>query len=464
MKKRKNIVKSILCIVLAILLATGNSEWAFAENDGKAQDVSEDRENLKIRKTEQQKKEEYLESAGIARNSDGEMISNEYLEFMVNSSGRFTIGNVEGNPDYTSDNNKILLFGHSSPGTSFSTILIQSGRNEVMDFIFKANDNTYDKDGQTVTSLMNAVGSFGSGEAYNFTIIQLLEFVKGSSGIADTVRISYKITNNGSLSQKAGVRIMLDTMLANNDDAPFKVVGYDNVTSELELRESNVPSSYQVYDNLDDPTTIATGTLYLQNDRRPDKVQFARWDYIEDTLYNYAVGGREFGDTAVGIYFDPVVLEASASTSVCIYYGVNSSLSSTDSNVVIENLTDTQFAVLVFDSLSQRYLSGAEVAMEGRTANTDENGIAVFDNCKDIDGKNVAVKVKKERYDEIEVQRQVLCGSFTGIGIVSQGYDLEEPAILSAVLQLGNDMYDLLTTCVLLCQDLVQTKMRYSIS
>lgn len=283
---------------------------------------------------------------------------------------------------------------------------------------------------------------------YNFTIIQLLEFVKGSSGIADTVRISYKITNNGPLSQKAGVRIMLDTMLASNDDAPFKVVGYDNVTSELELRGSNVPSSYQVYDNLDNPTTIATGTLYLQNDRHPDKVQFARWDYIEDTLYNYAVGDMEFGDTAVGIYFDPVVLEASASTSVCTYYGVNSSLSSTDSNVVIENLTDTQFAVLVFDSLSQRYLSGAEVAMEGRTVTTDENGMAVFDNCKDIDGKNVTVKVKKDGYEEIEVQRQVLCGSFTGVGIVSQGYDLEEPAVLSAVLQSGSNMYDLLTTCV----------------
>ena len=67
MKKRKNIVKSILCIVLAILLATGNSEWAFAENDGKAQDVSEDRENLKIRKTEQQKKRRI---SGICWNSE----------------------------------------------------------------------------------------------------------------------------------------------------------------------------------------------------------------------------------------------------------------------------------------------------------------------------------------------------------------------------------------------------------
>lgn len=45
-----------MCIVLAILLAVGNSGWVVADNDGKVQDVSEDKENLKLRKTDQQKK------------------------------------------------------------------------------------------------------------------------------------------------------------------------------------------------------------------------------------------------------------------------------------------------------------------------------------------------------------------------------------------------------------------------
>lgn len=49
---------------------------------------------------------------------------------------------------------------------------------------------------------------------------------------------------------------MMDTMLADNDDAPFKVVGHGNVTSELELRGREVTPTYQVYDNLEEPTTL----------------------------------------------------------------------------------------------------------------------------------------------------------------------------------------------------------------
>lgn len=243
--KKRTIFKSILCIVLALSLTASNTGIAYAnreEGNSTVSDqktaakhdtdrMSEKSKTWKLKKLSKQIKEGDLDTEEKPEISDENMIGNDCLEFMVNSAGLFTIGTVEGNPDYESDNGQILLYGHSVPDTSFSTIRIQSSQNEVKDFKFTADHTTYDKDRLTATSVMNVTGTFGNGENYNFAVTQFLEFVTGSRGLADTVKISYDIQNNGQAAQKAGVRILLDTMLAENDNAPFRVVGYDNITS-----------------------------------------------------------------------------------------------------------------------------------------------------------------------------------------------------------------------------------------
>lgn len=383
----------------------------------------------------------------LKKSSSGKtMIKNDYLEFMVGDSGRFTIGNVEGNKNYTSDNNKILLYDHPSPRTSFSTVRIESNTNERKDLKFSADNNIYDTENKKVTSVMNAKGSFESGEEYDFIITQYLTFVTGNDGVDDTVKISYTIKNNGAVTQKAGVRIMMDTMLASNDDAPFKVLGYGNVLSELELKKEEIPSTYQVYDSLEKPTTFATGTLYLENDRVPDKVQFARWNIISDTLYDYNIGKRAFGDSAVAVYFDPIDVEPTKSTDVCTYYGVNSNLTSGENTEIFNNIDVSQYGVFVYDGFSKDGISDAVVTIDGDSVTTNESGLAIFDNYKDKNGKNVNVKVEKDGYSTIEVPRSILCGSFAGIGIVSQNGSLTEVSALSVVIQSGNNTHDLLTT------------------
>lgn len=442
MKKAKKILCVCLSVALAMTQLPIDNVSAASKNDLDTVGQNKDeylREYLRKSKTR---------SKGASESSERTMIANDYLEFMVDDNGRFTIGNVEGNSNYSSDDNQILLYGHSDPGTSFSTIRIQSNRDEMVDLKFQADTNTYDTENKIVTSVMHVEDSFESGEAYDFTITQYLEFVSGGSGIGDTVKISYTLKNNGVASQKAGMRIMLDTMLADNDDAPFKVLGYGQVTSELELTGSNLPSTYQVYDNLDNPTTFATGTLYLENDRIPDKVQFARWDYITDSLYDYSLNQRNFGDSAVAVYFDPVTIGPAGDTSVCTYYGVNSNLTSDGSGIAVDDINESQYGVLVYDSLSQQYIEGAKVTIEGVSVATDGNGLAVFDDYVENNGKEVTVKVSKAGYKTIEVPRNILCGSFTGVGIVSENSAAQEPSVLSAVMQSGTNMYDLLTSYV----------------
>lgn len=416
----------------------GNEEADISDAPEYAPKKKEEAHQEYLRKIEEDREER----AGAT--SEQTMIGNEYLEFMVDSNGRFTIGNVEGNPDYTSDNGAILLYGHDDPGTSFSTIRMMSSEGDTRDLVFKADSNIYDTVNRTVTSVMEAEGFFDNDEAYHFRITQYLEFIQGAQGRADTVKISYKIENMGQAAQKAGVRIMMDTMLADNDDAPFKVVGHGNVTSELELRGREVTPTYQVYDNLEEPTTFATGSLYLGNDRRPDKVQFARWDYITDTDYDYEINDREFGDSAVAVYFDPVNINPSAQTNVCTYYGVNSNLMSGEG---VETIDESQYGVLVYDSLTEQAIADAEVVIGDVSVRTGENGLAVFDDFEEKNGEQVTVKVIKDGYITAEMIRNVLCGSFTGIGIVDVNAP-QEPSIQSVVMQSGASMYDLLTTYV----------------
>jgi hypothetical protein len=92
----------------------------------------------------------------------GSMIENDYLQFYVGSdmedsedNGRFTIGNTGGNPNSTSDNNKILLYGHPNPWSSYTTIRIDNN-----DYIFNSNNTTYDTTNLKAVSTMAVDGVF----------------------------------------------------------------------------------------------------------------------------------------------------------------------------------------------------------------------------------------------------------------------------------------------------------------
>ena len=54
---------------------------------------------------------------------DGHIMSNEFIEYAVDlSNGRFTVGTTGGNPELASDDDKLMLFGHSDPSTSYTTV------------------------------------------------------------------------------------------------------------------------------------------------------------------------------------------------------------------------------------------------------------------------------------------------------------------------------------------------------
>jgi len=259
-------------------------------------------------------------------------ISNDFLEVAVDNSnekGKFTIGTTGGDPDILTDNYNILLYGHPNPWSSFTTINIDGEY-----YIFEAASIT-----QTEKEIIAemAVG--------NILIQQVIKLAHNEvTNREDLVQISYNIINNGESEANVGVRIMLDTMLGSNDGAPFRLPGLGAVTTEKEFVGSQVPQFWQAFDDLENPSVIANGTVYKSIHEKPDKIQFVYWSDIYDTLWDYTIIPDQYvtRDSAVAIYYNPERVNPGSSINVSTYYGIGSLRSDSGDDVLSMNVAAPQ--------------------------------------------------------------------------------------------------------------------------
>lgn len=244
-------------------------------------------------------------------------IRNDFIEAYINSEGHYTMGTTGGDPDRASDNNKLLLFGH--PGSTTTETLIKIDEEE-----------TYFYSTNTVFNL-ERTQAISTATIHDVEVKQIITLETNTyTGNADVASIKYIMTNNSSQAKQIGGRIMLDTMLGNNDGAPFRVPGIGNVTSEIELSGNEIPEYWQAFDNLTTPNVISTGNFYRTAAEKPDKVQFAYWGDIYGSSWNYTVSNQSVtGDSAVASYYNPRTVLPGQSRTIVTYYGI-SDFSSSD--------------------------------------------------------------------------------------------------------------------------------------
>ncbi|MBR2875745.1 MAG: Ig-like domain-containing protein [Clostridia bacterium] len=432
-----NLTKRLLSFVLAVLMLFSMSTVAFAATeferkpikalDYKAHDALANRKQMTTRSFQ----------------SGTQLLGNDYIEFFVNDiysseneSGRFTIGNREGNPNYTSDNYSILMFGHDDPWSSYTTIRINN-----TSYIFNADEVSYDSETLTSVSTMTVE---------NVLVTQTLQIVKNEgTGLNDTVRINYTAKNLSSSDKNIGIRIMLDTMLGNNDGAPFKVPSVGNITYEREMRGNQVPQYWQAFDSLENASVFAVGTFYKNNERKPDKVQFADWGdiYSSTNSWNYEVNSDKSvtGDSAVAAYWNPVKVSPNGTTEVSTYYGVGYALNGTDFDAAVQVPVDG-FAVQITDE-NGAPLSGVSVTAQNlstpATVVTDNDGMATFTalpSGSDYE-RDVTLKISKAEHQTITVNRRVSKGGLTTATIYK---DDGKARVFSALATLDNTCFDLL--------------------
>lgn len=261
-------------------------------------------------------------------------LQNEFIRVEVNTedfdTGRFSIDTVKGDPTRDADDNKILIYGHPKPWTSFTTIRID-GENYVFGGKTKKRAGISGKFGEVIklpyieSNTIITKCKFG-----NIIATQSLSIIQGpASKLSDTVKILYTLENNSGTSSNVGIRMVLDTMLGTNDGAPFRV-GERNILSEEKLEGEQIPASWVVFDNLENPTVIAKGTLMGDDFLPPSKVIFSNWGKVADNLWDipYVTGqsfqreGEEELDTAISLYFEEKDLPPGGSITYTTLYGL----------------------------------------------------------------------------------------------------------------------------------------------
>lgn len=231
------------------------------------------------------------------------------LEVAVADSGNFTIGVPGG---------AILLYGHPNPSTGGTTIRIDG----VDQWNYYNNTIGTVETGYPLHQGNSSITRWNPGN--NIVMIQTLTLVASvSGGDLDTVEIRYDVENNDTASHEIGLRIMLDTKLGSRDDAPFRVPGVGDVTSETEFTGNNVPQYFDVFDDLANPTVQAKATLSGGVATPPDSLILAHWGKMSSYEWDYVMDSTElFQDTAVGLYWNPETINPGSTLTCITYYGL----------------------------------------------------------------------------------------------------------------------------------------------
>jgi len=233
-------------------------------------------------------------------------IQNGYLQVKL-SSYNHVLYTMEGDPENPSDNYKRLLYDSTSKALlNINGVLT----------VFRPEENLSNGNADSLYSYMN----YGDVKIERFISFSYNTY----TARYDTVEYKYVVTNLSNEYQDAGVKFIFDTMLGSNDRAPFRVAG-NNITTETTYEGDAIPQVWQVFDDLNNPSIIASGTFFTSEADRPDKVQFLSWGnaYYEDR-WSYTTSGASIGDSGVTITYEPDTLAPGQSRTVKTYYGISS--------------------------------------------------------------------------------------------------------------------------------------------
>ncbi len=262
----------------------------------------------------------------VPKAQSGVSIENPYIKIIVAGEGTMNMGTTGGAPDVSGDENKRLLYGYPEPNrTSFPSARIIKG------------DKTIDV---RLDDLDPALGPQVQGdtivtrwEVEGVIIIQTIGFFSNPySGRPDMARISYMVRNVSGGDLSAGVRTMLDTMVADNDYAPFFMPGPGQTDREMSFTGGSVPDYFKVYESPSFSEQAMRGMGFLRGFglTTPDRFAIATWKNspgsgagILYTTWDYEITpGAAVGDSTVAYWWNPRSLSNGSEYTVSTAYGL----------------------------------------------------------------------------------------------------------------------------------------------
>lgn len=253
-------------------------------------------------------KDKGVSTASLESERSNYILENNYIRLNFTSYGDYRLVTNEGNPHSPLDNNAKLLFGN----TNTEYILMPDG---TIENVFTSSY------GDVVINGNSAVSTTVVGD---FTIKRTMTLGNSTnSNYANAIKYNYEITNNGSTAQTISFRSLIDTMLGDNDHAPFRMPNENGVTKMTRFEGNNVPSFWFAYDSLENPTIVSRGEFLPGS--MPDKVDFCNWSRYDDiTDWNYTLpADSSIGDSAVAMFWNNKTIPAGETISIKTNYGVD---------------------------------------------------------------------------------------------------------------------------------------------
>lgn len=261
-------------------------------------------------------------------------LRNSFIEILVNSSqdgaGRFAVLTTGGDPTRIDDDNNFLIYGLGKPVTSYTTIRIDK-----TDYVFGGKttkraglNGQYGK--EVTPPVFREDGIYAAYSYGDILVEQIIDITTSTTtGQSDTASISYVISNQGVASHQVGLRVVLDTMLGNNDGAPFRVRDMAVVSDTL-FTGNEIPSFVQAFDDLVKPAVMAQGNLSGPEVTQPSRVYFTNWGSLADGVWDFNFqAGRDFTregefdlDSAMALFWDPATLLPGESRRFVTHYGL----------------------------------------------------------------------------------------------------------------------------------------------
>jgi hypothetical protein len=245
-------------------------------------------------------------------------VANDQIAIMGNEFGQYTIGTRAGDPGTLDDDEKRLMYGFGQRRfTSFTTVrVVAGGQADDVPLLRRGNSEPVEENGGLRTEW----------QLDEVLITQILAPATNPyTSRPDTVRIALTAKNTSGETLSAGARIMLDTMIGNNDRAPFFVPGAGNFDKEREFLREQMPSYWKSFEAADyDAASLKGQGIVTGGDATvPDRLVFATWPFIKNSAWDYTVDpNMPVGDSAVAMYWEPQELAPGASVTWVTYYGL----------------------------------------------------------------------------------------------------------------------------------------------
>ena len=261
-------------------------------------------------------------------------LENKYIKIFINNTGeetgRFAVDVSNGDPERHDDDHKPLIYGHPKPWTSYTTLRI-NGANYVFGPSSPKRAGARLPGGEILEAPKADQKQLTMKCRYGPVVVeQILDITRSpSTGALDTARIKYLVSNQGSAPVEIGLRTLLDTMVGDNDGAPFRF-GEKEVTYEYSGNNTEFPDFWQAFDSLSKPSVIAQGTLKGGDVTTPDRLVFTNWGKAADNPWEFPVEagmelvrlGEDELDSAVAMYWLPRKIDPGGQLKFVLDYGL----------------------------------------------------------------------------------------------------------------------------------------------